>query len=72
MKKTDKIKEGENLLNEEQSHRRLTEPMGKGTHNKVLRLITDLQRENHRDIDDMTKKWLSQTPTHLEHQSFIL
>ena len=36
--------------------------MGKGTHNKVLRLITDLQRENHRDIDDMTKKWLSQTP----------
>ena len=29
-------------------------------HSKVLRLITDLHRENH--IDDMTRKWLSQTP----------
>ena len=38
MNKTDKIKEGENLLNNEQSYRRLTEPMVKGTHNKVLHL----------------------------------
>ena len=60
MNKTDKIKEGENLLNDEQSYKRLTEPMVKGTHNKVLHLIADLHRENH--IDDMTKKWLSQTP----------
>ena len=60
MNKTDKIKEGENLLNDEQSHKRLTEPMVKGSHNKVLHLIADLHRENH--IDDMTKKWLSQTP----------
>ena len=62
MNKTDKIKEGENLLDDEQSYRRLTEPMVKGTHNKVLHLITltDLHRENH--IDDMTKKWLPQTP----------
>ena len=60
MNKTDKIKEGENLLNDEQSYKRLTEPMVKGTRNKVLHLITDLHRENH--IDDMTKKWLSQTP----------
>ena len=34
--KTDKIEEGENLLNDEQSWKRLTEPMVKGTHNKVL------------------------------------
>ena len=60
MNKTDKIKEGENLLNDEQSYKRLTEPMVKGSHNKVLHLIADLHRENH--IDDMTKKWLSQTP----------
>ena len=60
MNKTDKIKEGENLLNDEQSYKRLTEPMVKGTHNKVLHFIADLHRENH--IDDMTKKWLSQTP----------
>ena len=45
MNKTDKIKEGENLLNDEQSYKRLTEPMVKGTHNKVLHLITDLHRE---------------------------
>ena len=60
MNKADKIKEGESLLNDEQSYRRLTEPMVKETHNKVMHLITDLHRENH--IDDMTKKWLSQTP----------
>ena len=29
------------------------------THSKVLRLISNLHRENH--IDDMTRKWLSQT-----------
>ena len=62
MNKTDKIKEGESLLNDEQSYRGLTEPMVKETHNKVMQLITELHgdRENH--IDDMTKKWLSQTP----------
>ena len=60
MNKTGKIKEGGNLLNDEQSYKRLTEPMVKGTHNKVLHLIADPHRENH--IDDMTKKWLSQTP----------
>ena len=60
MNKADKIREGESLLNDEQSYKRLTEPMVKETHNKVMHLITDLHRENH--IDDMTKKWLSQTP----------
>ena len=60
MNKADKIKEGESVLNDRQSYRRLTEPMVKENHNKVMHLITDLHRENH--IDDMTKKWLSQTP----------
>ena len=36
MNKTDKIKEGENLLNDEHRYRHLTEPTVKGTHNKVL------------------------------------
>ena len=40
--------------------RPLTEPMVKERHNKVLRLITDLHHEKH--IDDMTRKWPSQTP----------
>ena len=60
MNKADKIKEGESLLNDEQIYRRLKKPMVKETHNKVMHLITDLHRENH--IDDMTIKWLSQTP----------
>ena len=68
MNKTDKIKEGENLLNDEQSYKRLTEPMVKGTHNKVLHLIADLHRENH--IDDMTKKWLWQAPNPPRIQEF--
>ena len=53
MNKTDKIKEGESLLNHEKSFKRLTEPMVKQSHKKVMHLITDLHRENH--IDDMTK-----------------
>ena len=40
--KTDKIKEGESLLNDEQSYRGLIEPMVKETHNKLMHLITDL------------------------------
>ena len=47
MNKTDKIREP-------------SEPMVKETHSKVLRLISDLHRE--KLIDDMTRKWLSQTP----------
>lgn len=50
MNKTDKIKGVENLHNDEQGYRRLTETMAKETHNKALHLITDLRSENH--IDD--------------------
>ena len=38
----------------------LAEPMAKETQSKVSRLITNMHGEKH--IDDMTKKWLSQTP----------
>ena len=34
--------------------------MVKETHNKALRLITDLHHEKH--VDDMARKWLCQTP----------
>ena len=53
MNKTDKIKEGESLLNDEQSYKLLTALMLKESHNKVMHLITDLHRENY--FDDMTK-----------------
>ena len=60
MNKTDKIRDGQIQIDDERNYRPLPEPMAKETHNKVLRLITDLHREKH--IDDMTRKWLSQTP----------
>ena len=60
MNKTDKIREGQIQIDDKHNYRPLSEPMVKETHSKVLRLITDLHRENH--IDDMTRKWLSQTP----------
>ena len=60
MNKTDKIREGQIQIDDKHNYRPLPEPMVKETHSKVLRLITDLHRENH--IDDMTRKWLSQTP----------
>ena len=45
--KTDKIREGQIQIDDEHNYRPLPEPMPKETHNKVLRLITDLHREKH-------------------------
>ena len=69
MNKTDKIREGQIQIGDKHNYRPLSQPMVKETHSKVLRLITDLHRENH--IDDMTRKWLFQTPNlkHLIHNS---
>ena len=55
-----KIQEGQIQLNDQNNYRPLDNPMVKETHSKVSRLITDLHYGNH--IDNMTKKWLSQTP----------
>ena len=60
MNKTDKIREGQIQIDDKHNYRPLSEPMVKETHSKVLRLISDLHRE--KLIDDMTRKWLSQTP----------
>ena len=69
MNKTDKKREGQIQIGDKHNYRPLSQPMVKETHSKVLRLITDPQRENH--IDDMTWKLLSQTPNlkHLIHNS---
>ena len=60
MNKTDKIREGQSQINDENNYSPLTGPVVKETQNKVSRLITNLHRGKH--IDDMTKKLLSQTP----------
>ena len=60
MKKTDKMREGQIQIDDKHNYRPLSDPMVKEMHSKVLRLIRDLHRE--KLIDDMTRKWLSQTP----------
>ena len=47
-------------FNNIEHYRPLTEPMVQETHNRVLQLINELHDYNH--IDEMTNKWLCQTP----------
>jgi len=56
-----KIQEGQIQINDQNNYRPLDNPMVKETLSKVSRLITHLHHGNH--IDNMTKKWLSQTPS---------
>jgi len=60
MDKHDKIQEGQVQINDLNNYKPLDKPIVKDTHTKVSRLISELRRDNY--IDDMTKKWLSQTP----------
>ena len=60
MDKQNKIQEGQALINDPNNYMALDKPMVTQTQLKVSRLISDLHRGNY--IDDMTKKWLSQTP----------
>ena len=60
MNKQDKIKEAQIQLDNREHYRPLTKPMVQETHNRVLQLINELHDHNH--IDEMTKKWLCQTP----------
>ena len=56
-----KINEGQTLLDNSKHYRPLDEPMVKETQYKVKQLIQELHENN--NIDDITKKWLSQTPS---------
>ena len=60
MDKNDKIQEGQVQINDLDNYTPLDKPIVKETHTKVSRLISKLHRDNY--IDDMTRKWLSQTP----------
>ena len=59
MNTQDKIK-GQILLDNKDNCRPLASPLVTETNHKVKQLITDLYNGDH--IDDMTKKWLCQTP----------
>ena len=60
LNKTDKIQEAKVQLNNRDHYIPLEEPMVSQTLQRVNEVITQLHKGNH--IDDMTKKWLSQTP----------
>ena len=70
MNKNDKIQEGQVQINDLNNYKPLVKPIVKETHMKVSRLISELSCNNY--IDDMTKKWLSQTPyPHREYPNSI-
>ena len=60
MNKADKIYEAKVQLDNRKHYERLKAPMVKITQEKVNDLVSRLHQGEH--IDDMTKKWLSQTP----------
>ena len=59
MSREQKIKEGQILLNDLDNYRALDKPMADETDEKIKQL-TSMLTEGH--IDEMTIKWLSQTP----------
>ena len=61
MNKADKIHEAKVQLDNRKHYERLKSPMVKTTEEKVNDLISRLHQGEH--IDDMTKKWLLQTPS---------
>ena len=60
LSKQDKINEGQIQLNNKDHYMPLEQPMVGETNRKVTQLINELYRRNR--IDEMTKKWLCQTP----------
>ena len=60
MSKQDKIREGQTQLDDRTNYQPLETAMVKETQKRVQNIIGELHREKH--IDDMTKKWLSETP----------
>ena len=61
MNKADKIHEAKVQLDNRKNYQRLKSPVVKTTQEKVNELISRLHQGKH--IDDMTKKWLLQTPS---------
>ena len=69
MDKNDKIQEGQVQIDDRDNYKPLDKPIVKETHTMVSQLISKLHCGK-RDIDDMTRKWLSQTPNPLRIPEF--
>ena len=61
MNKSNKIQEAEVQLENREHYQPLEAPIVSNTQTKVIQIIDKLHRGKH--IDDMTKKWLAQTPS---------
>jgi len=59
MKRQDKLKDGQSLLDDRNNHRPLVKPMMESTSQKVQQLVNSLSQVRH--IDSMMEKWLSLT-----------
>ena len=60
MNKLDKTQEGQTLLDDGNNYTPLEDPMAGATFQKVKRIVEELHQGSF--IDEMTVKWLSQTP----------
>ena len=60
MKRQDKLKDGQSLLDDRNNHRPLVKPMMESTSQKVQQLVNSLSQVRH--IDSMMEKWLPLTP----------
>ena len=60
MNKLDKTQEGQNLLDDGNNYTPLEDPMAEATFQNVKQIVEELHQGSF--IDEMTVKWLSQTP----------
>ena len=60
MNKLDKTQEGQTLLDDGNNYTPLEDPMAGATFQKVKQIVEELHQGSF--IDEMTVKWLSQTP----------
>ena len=65
MNKRDKTQKGQILQDDRNNYTPIEEPMVEATSQKVKQITEELYQGNY--IDEMTVKWLSQTPTHQEY-----
>ena len=68
MSREQKIKQGQILLNDLDNYSPLEKQMADETVEKIKQLTTSMLTESH--IDEMTVKWLSQTPNPLRIAEF--
>ena len=70
MNKLDKTQEGQTLLDDGNNYKPIEDSMAGANFQKVKQIVEELHQGSF--IDEMTVKWLSQTPNHPEYLSSTL